>query len=475
MAWTWVRRADGYALVPEDSPGATPVAVLAKEGGRWVLASKAGEVPLPKRPTFDDAERILASQGVVPSAAPPKPATPRPAAPLKDPKPKPAPQPKPKAAPQAAGGKPPAPFKENERTRLKRPNAGSFMGNPASTLRQSREQAVDLASRKGVGELRKQLERSHAELTKRLNAALTSGPGEDSFTAVQLRTTLEQVKAVLHDLTPELSNVVIQNGQLASTAAAEDAIRYIKQAEHQYRGVARPIAFKQAEALDRALKGTESSLLNRLQGDEKAGPGILARYGDAVIQRFEDRLQQRMIQGKTIAEVRDEITSDSEFLQGAPASWAERIVRTEVMGAHNRANFEVIQSVDQQTGGGMLKILCATFDSRTGADSYAVHGQIRRSNEPFQDWKHQYMTPPNRPNDREIVVAHFIEWPIPPELAPKSDAEVAARWIELGNKRSLPSRPLMSTVPLDQIGKRKEQRSKDESSTEEGLTPTVSG
>lgn len=123
------------------------------------------------------------------------------------------------------------------------------------------------------------------------------------------------------------------------------------------------------------------------------------------------------------------------------------------MYAHNRAGYEATAEINQQTGGAMIRILCATFDDRTAADSYAVHGQIRRMNESFHSWFGAYMTPPNRPNDREIIVPHFMEWPIPDELKWKTDGEVLARWLYEGRKGAVPPRPKMTTVPLDMIGK----------------------
>jgi hypothetical protein len=123
------------------------------------------------------------------------------------------------------------------------------------------------------------------------------------------------------------------------------------------------------------------------------------------------------------------------------------------MGVANRANWETVREADAQLGD-MLKILSATFDERTAADSYAVHGQIRRPEEAFQSWFGLYQHPPNRPNDREVVVPHRMSWPIPPYLAWKSDADVAKRWQNDGRKGRPPPRPKMTTVPLDQIGKK---------------------
>ena len=72
--------------------------------------------------------------------------------------------------------------------------------------------------------------------------------------------------------------------------------------------------------------------------------------------------------------------------------------------------------------------------------------------EPFEyvNWegeREQFMTPPNRPNDREVVVAHRTTWPIPDAFRPKTDAEVEARYRHF--RQTFHGRPRrMSTVKM---------------------------
>ncbi len=326
--------------------------------------------------------------------------------------------------------------------------------DPASILRDSRKQAVTLATQTGVTRMRTVLKTAHADLTRRLNHAQgLKGPGLESFTAAQLQTTLTQVREVLASLKPGMQGVVMRTGSEVASQSAQDSIAYMQSAEERFIGIVQPLALHEATVLDRAARGTESSLLHRLQGDPQRGPGILQRYGAGVVENFEGVLQQRFIAQVPWGETRDRLTAASPFLQGAPAHWAERIVRTEVMGANNRAGFEAMQEIDEQLGGDMLKILCATFDDRTAADSYAVHGQIRRVSEPFDTWQGPVMTPPARPNDREVVVPHRMSWPLPGNLKPMSAGQVAARWASEGRKGGHPPIPRYSTVDVDQIGK----------------------
>jgi hypothetical protein len=121
------------------------------------------------------------------------------------------------------------------------------------------------------------------------------------------------------------------------------------------------------------------------------------------------------------------------------------------MGAYNRAGWESIRSADDDLGD-MVKILCASFDDRTGWDSYQVHGQIRLPDEAFEWAGGIFQHPPNRPNDREVVVPHRKSWAIPPELAWRGDGEVMAAWRRDRRKGAPPGRPEMTTVPLSEFG-----------------------
>lgn len=325
---------------------------------------------------------------------------------------------------------------------------------PLTLLRTNRLQAIDRTNAAVEKRVRSMLERAQRSLNERIRQVEgLRGPGSDSFTAAQLRTTLAQIKHVLGELNPQMKLEVLNAGKLSAEESVSATLAYINRADQRFTGIAQRLPINEAKIMDRALQGTNSSVLRRLIGDSKAGPGILKRYGENVIERFETRLQTRFLAKTPWADVRNEIVADSEFLQQAPAHWAERIVRNEVMNAHNRAQFESMRVINKDVGGGMLKILSATFDDRTSADSYAVHGQIRRVGEAFQDWNHMYQHPPNRPNDREVVVPHNMDWPLPEALAWRSDSEVSARWRQEGRKGSPPSRPNMTTVPLDKIGK----------------------
>lgn len=320
-------------------------------------------------------------------------------------------------------------------------------------LQDNRVQAARLAEDVGRARTRRLLTRAQRDLERRLrDAAGLSGPGADSFTAVQIRVTLAQVKDVLHSLKGGLRGVVLDQAGEAATQQVTSTVGYLNAAEQQYRGVSQRLPIREAALLDRVRSGTEASVLRRVMSDpdHPGQQGVLDRYGENVVGKFEEALQLRFVARQPWAQVRDSLVAESPFLQGAPASWAERIVRTETMAANNRAGWETIRTANASLGD-MVKILMATFDDRTGADSIAVHGQVRRPEEAFASWFGLYQHPPNRPNDREVVVPQRLSWPLPASLAQRSDAEVHARWVLEGRKGAPPGRPLMSTLGAGEV------------------------
>jgi hypothetical protein len=315
--------------------------------------------------------------------------------------------------------------------------------------------------------LRKALEKAEKSLQERLNYFIKLGVG-DEFGAAHAEACLRQLREVLRPLTKNMKGLILSNGKELSEQSVAGTLKYMRAAEEKFRGIGAASALRLREAMifDSVVSGTEASQLRRLasSGDPSAEVegihpgkfGILERYGMNVVEKFEDSLQQKVLARKPWDMVREDIVRDSPFLQekdyGVAGRWAERVVRTESAYANQRSNWQTIGEIDEQLGD-MCKILSASFDDRTASDSYAVHGQIRRQNEAFDSWYGSYMHPPNRPNDREIVIPHRISWPIPAELAWRSDGEILSRWLKEGRKGSPPARPNMTTIPLGQFGK----------------------
>jgi hypothetical protein len=328
-----------------------------------------------------------------------------------------------------------------------------------AALSASRDAALDLAHAAGARATNDLLRRSAADLEARIRQ-IAPALGEDSFTVVQLRATLAQVRHVLATVTvPGLRSAVVEQGGNAAGASAQHVVDYLAAADRAYRGVGeQPIALRPAAMLESAARGTHSSLLSRLahgvdrrgRKARKAKAGILGRYGLETIGHFEKVLQRGLVAKRSWIEMRGDITRESPFLQGAPAFWAHRIVRTEIATAYGAAAHHSIVEAGKRLDG-MLKIISETFDDRTAWDSYNGSGQVRRPEEDFEfvaasgeTWL--YPHPANRPNDRSALVPHRARWPLPDELRPRTDDEVEEAWARERHKGEMPGRPLMSTV-----------------------------
>ena len=159
-------------------------------------------------------------------------------------------------------------------------------------------------------------------------------------------------------------------------------------------------------------------------------PGLLEyyqasveNYGDEAIQRMRRAMATSMARGESVIQASGRIADAVSMgppptATGAPPYWAERIARTEASNATNareQADAETLQAEDPDAD--WRKVLSATFDSRTGEDSKELDGQAVPVDEPFIDVDGTtYMHPPNRPNDREVMI-----------ILPAEDAREALR------------------------------------------------
>lgn len=116
----------------------------------------------------------------------------------------------------------------------------------------------------------------------------------------------------------------------------------------------------------------------------------------------------------------------------------------------------------------MFKKLVATFDDVTGRDSVVLHGQTRPVDQPFYDKVNgiTYMAPPNRPNDREIIVPwresygeEFEDYTV--ETADDYDPEIHGERARLQTKKPIANDPTRPSVRdrRDQLRNLRGQRS----------------
>lgn len=262
-----------------------------------------------------------------------------------------------------------------------------------------------------------------------------------------MRAAKRQLKVVLEELALDLQYATLDQARQAAGYSAQSTMQYMTAMDARFGLKTQRLGLTEASMFEGVQGDTDTSVLRRMEGTKRK-KGITPTYSKKSVRDMEQVVQSGFLTRKPWREIREDLMG-TKGLRGKPEHYAERILRTESMFAYNKANLLTMKKVPGQK----VKILSATNDSRTGWDSHLVHGQIRRLGEAFQTPFGNMQHPPNRPNDREIVVLHRVEWPIPAYLQPRSDARVYSAWYRDRRVGVPPPRPLLTTVPLDAFGK----------------------
>lgn len=263
------------------------------------------------------------------------------------------------------------------------------------------------------------------ELTKELEAL----PWE-SWGAVQRRATLVMVSRAVSSMTEAQSKQLLDEIPKVVKGGQRHTARLLRSMDKKFTGSVTPIRFDTLEWWEDKSKEVGEVRLRQFHRS-------FTRYGASSVKAIEDRLARTVMLGRPWWEARDEVASvvrneirDRDWM-------VDRILRTESSAAYNGTALAALQ--DEDSGDDpMYKRLVATFDSVTGKDSVLLSGQIKPVNKPFYDhyFGKEYMAPPNRPNDREIVVGWResygsldVETPSKEELkdARKESARIAKR------------------------------------------------
>jgi hypothetical protein len=249
------------------------------------------------------------------------------------------------------------------------------------------------------------LRRAEATLTLRQKALLIDG--DEPATPTHVDALLAQVRAAMLVLEPAMLGLLERVSAENARLGAKSTTHLLALFEGANPGALRPIA-----VLESVVAG--KTVLERHESSVK-------RYGEHVIGRFRDVMQEGILLGDTF----DQMTRRVHETGGAflpTRGWAERIVRTEGMSALNGgAHLEMIEQ-HAKAFPDLEKKLIETFDARTAEDSYPAHGQVRPLNGHFRDGKgREYLYPPGRPNDRGVHVPWRRAW-----MEPDRDDEALA-------------------------------------------------
>jgi hypothetical protein len=186
--------------------------------------------------------------------------------------------------------------------------------------------------------------------------------------------------------------------------AKDDLADYLGKLDEHYLGVARPLRWDALEWLE----GYSRPLLrSRLRIYEKS----FARYGAEAVAGIENAMAKSVLLGTPWTEARESVMGLVRNEVGGRQWMVDRIIRTEVATVYSSTTMAALLEEDEPDDP-MLKKLVAIWDKVTGLDSKILHGQTRRVQDLFTDRVHgrEFDAPPNRPNDREIVIGWRASW-----------------------------------------------------------------
>jgi hypothetical protein len=196
--------------------------------------------------------------------------------------------------------------------------------------------------------------------------------------------------------------------------ARKDTAEWLRYADRTFTGSVRPLRFD-AVAWVSANKQQLSNV--RLQEYRRS----FARYGANAVRKIENEIAQTVLIGDPWSTARDKVWDAVRGVVEDRQWMVDRILRTETSAIYNGTRLEALLEEDYADDP-MYKTLLATFDNVTGDDSVLLHEQVRPVRQPFYDawYGKSYMAPPNRPNDREILVGWRKSYgDAPGEVAPE--------------------------------------------------------
>lgn len=224
---------------------------------------------------------------------------------------------------------------------------------------------------------------------------------DNSFTEARLKSTLLQVEQILNHLNHRLKRDAQFGYDFMADTGIEDSVKEVNSLERHFTGVNSAIPFEEI------LESTERQnyLFNNYQSS-------LDTYSGMLRGKFQGALTQSLLQRKTWSQTvydMEQVFNLEEWVLG-------RIVRTELHNVYNVSKMEGFLGVRDQYMPNLKKTLYHPMDSRTGDDSKkaARLNLIVDIDEPFiYDFKGEprtFMAPPDRPNDRAILIPYRKEW-----------------------------------------------------------------
>jgi hypothetical protein len=286
------------------------------------------------------------------------------------------------------------------------------------TMANHRRTLDRLADKKNLKGMQRLYTSAQSALEKKLADAIKSGR-KDTMTVYQMTQLKAQIREGQARIAASMANAMKPLTKDTQAEAIRQAAKTITTLEKKFTGAELVLPLEEAATFSGLIEGRSSSLIRMSQTS-------FARYGSTLTAKMEQELATSLMTGETPMDAIDRVmgVASNEWWQ------AERIVRTETAYAFNASHADAIEEasselpdlyqrwteyVDDKTG--------QPLDARVGEDSLVLHGQVVQAGGQFimppdprvsqKMWNQRYDHPPNRPNDRAVLLPWRKGWDAP--------------------------------------------------------------
>lgn len=252
--------------------------------------------------------------------------------------------------------------------------------------------------------------RRYKEIRRDLRDRLDRLP-EQSFSAQQLRGVMVQVDLAIQSMNQSLVDRLFELAEDAAERGVDDLLEEIRKFDRHFTGAVVPINVDAAVIVSDA----NNLLVNKYESSLRA-------YGEDVRSTIAATLSQGVIEQVSSSVMVRRLSQFFEFEEFK----LQRIARTELHGVYGLAKQRTLEDA-AEIRPDIKKALWHPMDSRTAADSkqLAKADPIVPVDEPFRFTFRRkrkdgtvvtedrvFMTPPDRPNDRAIMIPYREAWDV---------------------------------------------------------------
>jgi hypothetical protein len=246
----------------------------------------------------------------------------------------------------------------------------------------------------------RKLLKKYREVRQELRDRLDTLPRE-TFSAQHVRSVLVQVNMAIDAMTERLKGSMGDSAPVMAEAGVEHLVKELNHFNKKFTGSVIPI---KVDAVAASLD-TSNFLFEKYDSSWEA-------FGTTFKSRAADVITNALIEQTSVSEIVQRLGKGF-----AGYEWElHRIARTELHNVYNVGKLRTMGDLAEGSIPDLFKTLMHPMDSRTAEDSKlaAKLHLIVPVDEPFEyEWEgklRSFMAPPDRPNDRAILVPYREEW-----------------------------------------------------------------